>query len=102
LNSVKYFTQVTGAHIFAKHNFQPSNLNFTMKSGSVSKAILSFFLSMAYIFIPQKIVAYRARLQLFCTFAVILVKYSASTSSNFFLFKIWVMTNSKSAANITW
>ena len=41
-------------------------------------------------------------LQLLCTFVVILVKYSAPTSSNFFLCKIWVMTNSKNAANITW
>ena len=62
----------------------------------------AFFLVMAYICILQKIVAQRGRLQLFCTFAVILVKYSAPTSSNFFLCKIWVMTNSKNAANITW
>ena len=90
----KYFTQVTGAQIFAKHNLQLSNLNLTMKSASLSSAILSFFLVMAYICILQKIVAQRGRLQLFCTFAVILVKYSAPTSSNFFLCKIWVITNS--------
>ena len=61
----------------------------------------AFFLSMAYIFILQKIVAWRDRLQLFCTFAVNLVKFSAPMSFNFFLCKIWVITNSKSAANIT-
>ena len=38
----------------------------------------------------------------FCKFAVILDKFSAPTSSNFFLWKIWVITNSKSAPNITW
>ena len=57
---------------------------------------------MAYIFILQKIVAQRDWLHLFCTFPAILVKYSAPTSSKFFLCKIWTMTNSKSAANITW
>ena len=61
----------------------------------------AFFLSMTYIFILQKIVAWRDRLQLFCTFAVNLVKFSAPMSFNFFLCKIWVITNSKSAANIT-
>ena len=43
MNSIKYFTQVTGAQIFAKHNLQLSNLNLTMKSASLSSAILSFF-----------------------------------------------------------
>ena len=88
LNSFKYFTQVTGALIFAKHQFQLSNLDFTMKSASLSNAILTFFLGMAYIFILQKIVAQGGRLQLCRAFAVILVKYSAPTSSNFFLCKI--------------
>ena len=55
LNSFKYFTQVTGAKIFAKHQFQLSNLDFTMKSASLSNAIFTFFLGMAYIFILQKI-----------------------------------------------
>ena len=54
LNSIKYFTQVTGAQIFAKHNFQPSNLNLTMKSGSVSNAILSFFSQHGLYFYPTK------------------------------------------------
>ena len=54
MNSVKYLTQVTGAQIFAKHNFQPSNLNFTMKSGSVSNAILSFFSQHGLYFYPTK------------------------------------------------
>ena len=61
----------------------------------------AFFLDMVYIFIVQKIGPERDRLQLFCTFAVILVKFSAPMSFNFFLCKIWVITNSKSAANIT-
>ena len=40
LNSFTYFTQVIGAQIFAKHQFQLSNLDFTMKSASLSKDIL--------------------------------------------------------------
>ena len=54
MNSVKYFTQVTGAQIFAKHNFQPSNLNFTMKSASFNIAILSFFSRHGLYFHPTK------------------------------------------------
>ena len=57
---------------------------------------------MVNIFILQKISPERDRVQLFCTFAIILDKFSAPTSSNFFLWKIWVITNSKSAPNITW
>jgi hypothetical protein len=57
---------------------------------------------MVYIFILQKISPEGDRLQHFCTFALILAKFSAPMSSNFFLCKIWVITNSKSAANITW
>ena len=57
---------------------------------------------MVNIFILQKISPERDRLQLFCTFAIILDKFSAPTSSNFFLWKIWVITDSKSAPNITW
>ena len=62
----------------------------------------AFFLGMVNIFILQKISSERDRLQHFCTFAVILDKFSAPMSSNFFLWKIWVITNSKCAANITW
>ena len=54
LNSFKYFTQETGAQIFAKHNFQPSNLNFTMKSDSSNNAILSFFSQRGLYFYPTK------------------------------------------------
>ena len=43
MNSFKYFTQVTGAQIFAKRQFQLSNLDFTLKPASLSSAILSFF-----------------------------------------------------------
>ena len=43
MNPFKYFTQVTGAQIFAKHQFQLSNLDFTMKPASLSNPILSFF-----------------------------------------------------------
>ena len=57
---------------------------------------------MVNIFILQKISPERDRLQLFCTFAIILDKFSAPMSPNFFLWKIWVITNSRSAANITW
>ena len=46
LNSFKYFTQVIGAQIFAKHQFQLSNLNFTLKPALFSSAILSFFSSL--------------------------------------------------------
>ena len=45
---------MTGTQIFAKHNFQPSNLIFTMKSGSVSNAILSFFSQHGLYFYPTK------------------------------------------------
>ena len=61
LNSVKYFTEVTGAQIFAKHQLQHSNLQLA----SLSNAIFNFFLGMVYIFILQKIVAQRGRLQPF-------------------------------------
>ena len=44
----------------------------------------AFFLGMVNIFILQKISPERDRLHLFCTFAVILGKFSAPTSSNFF------------------
>ena len=54
LNSFKYFTQVTGAQIFAKHQFQLLNLNFTMKSTSFSIAILSFFSRHGLYFHPTK------------------------------------------------
>ena len=54
LNSIKYFIQVTGAQIFAKHNLQLSNLNLTMKSGSVSNAILSFISQHGLYFYPTK------------------------------------------------
>ena len=57
---------------------------------------------MVYIFILQKIVTQRGRLHLFFTFVVILVKFSAPKSSNFFLWKIWDIRNSKRAANINW
>ena len=54
MNSFKYFTQVTGAQIFAKHQFQLLNLNFTMKSASFSIAILSFFSRHGLYFHPTK------------------------------------------------
>ena len=81
LNSAKYLTQVTGAQIFAKHQFQLSNLNFTMKSASFNIAILSFFLCMVYIFILQKIRSERYRLQHVCTFPLILENNSVQMSS---------------------
>ena len=99
LNPFKYFTQVTGAQIFAKHQLQLSNLDFTMKSASFNNAILSFFLGTFYIFIQQKIGPERDRLQHFCTFALILAKFSASLSFNFFLYKVWVITNPRTTAN---
>ena len=45
---------------------------------------LAFFLGMIYIFTLQKIVAQRGRIHPFSTFIVILVKFSALKSSNFF------------------
>ena len=54
MNSIKYFTQVTGAQIFAKHNLQLSNLNLTMKSASLSSPILSFFSRHGLYFHPTK------------------------------------------------
>ena len=38
LNSFTYFTQVIGAQIFAKHQLQPPNLDFTMKP-SINQSI---------------------------------------------------------------
>ena len=73
-----------------------------MKGASFTDAIMSFFLGMVNIYILQKISPERDRLQRFCTFAIMLDKFSTPTSSNFFLWKIWVITNSKSAPNITW
>ena len=54
MDSFKYFTQVIGAQIFAKHQFQPSNLNFTMKPASFNIAILSFFSRHGQYFHPAK------------------------------------------------
>ena len=54
MNSFKYFTQVTGAQILAKHNLQLLNLNLTMKSGSLSNPILSFFSRHGLYFHPTK------------------------------------------------
>ena len=54
VEGVKYFTQITGAQIFAKHQFQLSNLDFTMKSASLSNAILSFFSRHGLYFYPTK------------------------------------------------
>ena len=62
----------------------------------------AFFLGMVNIFILQKISPHRDRIQLSSTFAVIFDKFSILTSMIFFLCKIWVITNSKYAANITW
>ena len=54
MNSFKYFTQVTGAQIFAKDQFQLSNLDFTMKPASLSNPILSFFSRHGLYFHPTK------------------------------------------------
>ena len=54
LNSFKYFTQVTGAQIFAKDQFQLSNLDFTMKPASLSNPIFSFFPRHGLYFHPTK------------------------------------------------
>ena len=54
LNSFKYFTQVTGAQVFAKDQFQLSNLDFTMKPASLSNPILSFFSRHGLYFHPTK------------------------------------------------
>ena len=42
LNSVKYLTQVTGAQIFVEHQFQLSNLVFTMKSTALNQYKFKF------------------------------------------------------------
>ena len=48
------FDPIAGAQIFAKHNFQTSNFNFTMKSASFNNAILSFFSWHGLYFHPSK------------------------------------------------
>ena len=74
-----------------------------MKSASFSIAILNFFSRHGQYFHPTKDQPRtRPTSIFFCTFAVILDKFSAPTSSIFFLWKIWVITNTKSAANIIW
>ena len=82
MNSVKYFTQETGAQIFAKHNFQ-LKYKFHLEYGLVKQRYFEFFHGKVYIFILQTIVAQQGRFQFFFYFAVILVKLPAPA---FFIF----------------
>ena len=102
LNSFKYFTQVTGAQIFAKHQFQLSNLDFTMKPASLSNPIFSFFPRHGLYFHPTKDRCSTRPSSPFFTFVLILVIFAALKSSNFFLWKIWDIRNSKRTANMSW
>ena len=103
MNSVKYFTPKNWCADICKAQFLPSNLSFTLKTFLLSNAISSFFSSAWSIFSPYKRLSLNeAVFTLFFTFIVILVKFSAQKSSNFFLLKIWDIRNSKRAAIINW
>ena len=78
------------------------NLNFTLKSVSLSNAILSFFSRHGPYFHPTKDRCSTSPTSPFFTFVVILVIFAALKSSNFFLWKIWDIRNSKRAANMNW
>ena len=67
----KYFKQESCTQIFAKQYLKLYNISFTMKEASFNIAMLSLFLGMVNIFIPQKISPGQKRFHLFCTFAVI-------------------------------
>ena len=97
----KYWQQESCTQIFAKQYLKLYNIIFTMKEASFNIAILSLFLGMVNIFIQQKISPGRKRLHLFCTFAVSWANFLHQRHS-FLLWKIWVINNSESAANIVW
>ena len=78
------------------------NLNFTLKSVSLSNAILSFFSRHGPYFHPTKDRCSTSPTSPFFTFVLILVIFAALKSSNFFLWKIWDIRNSKRAANMNW
>ena len=84
LNSVRSFTQETGARIRITHS-STVNLNSNLKMVLLSNAILTFFLGMVFIFILHKIIAQRGRLQAFFAFAVILGQIFATEAIHFFL-----------------
>ena len=92
MNSIKYFTQVTDAQIFAKHNLQLSNLNFTMKPASFNIAILSFFSRHGLYFHPTKD---RPRMRPASTFLYFCCNFGQIFCTKviqfFFLWKIWDM-----------
>ena len=106
LISFKYFAQVftTGAQIFAKHQFQLSNLNFTTKSALFHRAILNFFSRHSLNFHPKKIGPERDRLQSFLHICSNFGKIFGTNASQFFffLYNVWVIPYTKSAADVTW
>ena len=98
----KYLIQVSGPQIFVKRIVQPLNLYFTMKTVSLSNAILSFFSWHSLYFHPENDRCSTRPSSPFFTFVLILVIFAALKSSNFFLWKIWDIRNSKRAANMNW
>ena len=90
LECCKYLTQVTSAQIFAKQYLHFSNLNFTMK----------LFFSAWSIFSSYKRSAPNGTdFNLVCTFAVILDRFSALTSSNLFSVENMVHNQLKKCSN---
>ena len=91
-----------GCTDICKTQFSTLNLNFTLKSVSLSNAILSFFSRHGPYFHPTKDRCSTSPSSPFFTFVLILVIFAALKSSNFFLWKIWDIRNSKRAANMNW
>ena len=78
-------------------------LQFDHESGLIRTRYFELFFSVWSIFSSYKKSApNEAGFMFFWTFAVILAKYTISTSSKKNHCKIWVITYSKHAANITW
>ena len=98
----KYLIQVSGPQIFVKRIVQPLNLYFTMKTVSLSNAILSFFSWHSLYFHPENdrcstrpsspfFFIYCNFGQIFCTEVI-----------QFCVWKIWDNRTSKRAANMNW
>ena len=89
LNSFKYFTQILQLNWctnICKRPIPTFKPQFHLEAGLVEQCYFELFLVIAYICIhTQNIFAQRGWLHLFCTFAVILVKFSAPTS---FIFSV--------------
>ena len=91
----KYLIQVSGPQIFVKRIVQPLNLYFTMKTVSLSNAILSFFSWHSLYFHPEKDHCSTKPYSPVFYIHFNLVKFSALTSSNFFCWKYGTLGTQK-------